>query len=371
MLFFAIRQYNPKQNLNLNIFISMKKFFFIIASFFILQTNTSFAFDFFKAQKRPYIYVVGSSTISPFMSSISEEFARVENSKNIQTATPVVESTGTHKGFKLFCGGVGYKYPDFVSASSLIRSNEILDCAENGVKEIGKIKIGYDGIVIGNAISSQKIKLTEEQIFLALAEKIIDKKSGKLIKNPYTKWHQIDSSLPEKQIVFFGPPLTSGTRDVFAELVMEKICMDEQNFVKNFPNHDERKAQCIKIRNDGVFITSGENDNFIITNLQKNPDALGIFGFNFLVANKKIIQAVAIDNILPTSETIGSKRYELSRPLFVYFKKEHLNLIPEMRDFIKEIVSSETIGHKGYLCHNGLIALSDAELKKVQEDVLY
>lgn len=350
----------------------VKKFIFTAAAIFlILQAGNSYAnWNLFKSdERRTYIYIVGSSTISPFMSAISEEFSRAQNLKNILTATPVVESTGTHNGFKLFCAGIGYQYPDFVNASSPIRPNEVEECVGNGVKEIVEIKIGYDGIVIGNSSSSKKIKLTKEQIFLALAEKIFDKKSKKLIKNPYKTWHEINSSLPKTGILFYGPPLTSGTRDVFSELVMEEVCMNKQEFVASFLNHEERKKQCAKIRDDGAFIESGENDNLTVQNLKNNPQVMGILGFNFLIKNRGLIQAIKINNVEPTVENIESKRYELSRPLFVYFKKQHLNLIPGMHEFLAEIVSPETIGRKGYLLHSGLISLSDSELLEVRKNI--
>lgn len=350
----------------------IKKFLFIAAAVLLIFpiANSQADWNFLRSQKRLHIRVVGSSTVSPLMSSVSEEFARAQNLKNVSTITPVVESTGTHDGFKLFCGGVGYQYPDFVDASSPIRLSEIAECNKNGVHGIGEIKIGYDGIVIGNAIGSKKIKLTKEQLFLALAEKIADKKSGKLIDNPYTNWNQIDDSLPKVDIVIYGPPLTSGTRDVFTELVMERVCMFTNEFITAYPDHDLRKAQCGKIRSDVAFIESGENENVLIRNLKENPNSLGIFGFNFLVANRSVIKAVAIDNVLPTKETIASKSYELSRPLFVYFKKQHIDLISGMSEFVAEIVSPETIGRNGYLLHSGLIALSDFELNEVRKNTL-
>jgi len=349
----------------------MRKFISLIFTVFFLTSQSSYAFDFdFFNKKRPYIYIVGSSTISPFTAAISEEFARTQNLNNIKTPTPVVESTGTRSGFQIFCGGVGYKYPDFINASRPIDLSEIANCNKNGIKEIVEIKLGYDGIILGNARGSKKIKLTKEQIFLALAQKVIDKKSGKLINNPYTTWNQIDSALPKTKILIYGPPSTSGTRDIFAELVMEESCMYKREFISAIGDHDLRKKQCETIRNDGVFIESGENDNLLVQNLKDNPGAIGILGFHFLVINRDSIQAVTIDNIEPTFASIESKKYELSRPLFIYFKKEHLNLVPDIREFLKEIVNSETIGQKGYLHHGGLIAMSDLELKKVQETIL-
>ncbi|OFW80953.1 MAG: hypothetical protein A2887_06620 [Alphaproteobacteria bacterium RIFCSPLOWO2_01_FULL_40_26] len=322
---------------------------------------------FFAKEPRSNIHIVGSSTISPFMATISEEFARVRSEKNIEI--PLVESTGTHAGFQSFCAGVGYEYPDFVSASQAIRENEKASCAKNKVTPI-EIKIGYDGIVIANAKGGTKFNLTKEQIFLALAEKVYDLKSQKIVKNPYYFWNEIDEKLPQEKILIYGPPTTSGTRDVFVDLVMEDVCMNNVGFIAAFENRALRKKQCHSVRNDGAFIESGENDNTMIASLKKNQRALGIVGFNFIVANKGQIRAIKIDGIMPSPKTIASKQYQLSRPLFVYFKKEHLDLISEMRDFIKEIISPETIGHKGYLTHSGLIALSDDELAEVRKRIL-
>lgn len=340
--------------------------FLILAS---AQSSAALDFNIFKSQ-RNYIYLVGSSTVSPFMAAVSEEFRRTESLANPSAITPVVESDGSSTGFHMFCGGVGLKYPDFANASRVMKESELENCNKNGVKEIAEIKIGYDGIVLANSLRSKKMQLTRDQIFLALAEKIYDVKTGKIINNPYRNWSEIDPKLPKKKITVYGPPLTSGTRDVFADIVLEEVCFIKKEFVAQYPDRDVRRKQCRKIRSDGNFIESGENDDVIVQNLKENPDALGIFGFNFLVVNKKSIQAVSIDNILPSSETISSKKYELSRPLFVYFNKDHLKLMPQMADFIKEIVSEETIGDKGYLVRSGLIALSDNELQEVRKNTL-
>lgn len=323
----------------------------------------------FKAA-RTNIHVVGSSTVSPFMTAISEEFSRNQNLKNIKTATPIVESIGTGNGFKMFCGGVGHKHPDFVNASRPIKESEVELCNSNGVKGIVEIKIGYDGIVIGNLVGEKKFKLTKEQLFLALAEKVVDRDSGKLVRNFYKTWNQIDPKLPNSKILIFGPPLTSGTRDVFADIVLEEFCINKKEFAESLPEFAARKQQCHTLRSDGKFIESGENDPLIIEHLKANPGSIGIFGFNFFLRNQKIIKAAAIDNELPNFDSIASKKYSLSRPLFVYFKKENLDSTPEMRGFIKEIISIDTIGRKGYLNNSGLISLSDGELEEVRKNIL-
>ncbi len=342
----------------------------LILAFLPLNSSFAIGWNFPLQKQRPYIHVVGSSTISPFLTAISEEFSRSQNLNNIATVTPIVESTGTSNGFKMFCGGIGAKYPDFVNASRPIRDSEMETCSHNKVKQIVEIKIGYDGIVFGNLAGNKKIKLSREDLFLALADKVSDKKNKKLVKNFYENWNEINPKLPKTKITVFGPPNSSGTRDVFADIVLEESCLGKKEFLDEFPEFSERKTQCHSLRNDEKFIESGENDRAIIEHLKTNSDAFGIFGFNFLVENQNIIQAAEIDGVTPNFSTIASKKYSLSRPLFIYFKRENLNSTPQMREFIQEIISAETIGSKGYLTRSGLISMSDAELDEVRKNIL-
>ncbi len=318
-----------------------------------------------KTKKRSHIHIVGSSTVYPFSAVIAETFGR-----DTEFRTPIVEATGTGGGFKFFCSGVGFSYPDFVNASRRIEVSEVRRCLENNIKEIVEIKIGYDGITLAKSNSGPKFQLTKTQIFLALAEKIPDKNTGQLIENPYTKWRDIDLKLPDVKIRIYGPPSTSGTRDAFSELVMEEACINMEEFVEIYPDKKIRGKKCRIIRSDGAFIEAGENDNLIIQKLRNDNSAFGIFGFNFLEENRNLIQPSLINGFSPTLDNIASAAYPISRPLFIYFKKEHLNLVPGMKEFIHEIISENTIGKDGYLLQKGLIPLSDFELKQVQNEVL-
>lgn len=344
----------------------MLRFPFFVFSFLFLSQSLSDAVAFsFKASNRNHINIVGSSTLYPFTSVIAENFSRESEFK-----TPIVESTGTGGGFKLFCAGVGINYPDFSNASRRIENSEIKKCAENGVKKIVEIKIGYDGIVLANSVSGIKYNLSKNEIFLALAAEVPNKKTGRLIANPYKKWSDIDAKLPAINITIYGPPTTSGTRDAFVELVMEKTCTEMSDFAKFYPDSKIRKKKCHVIRSDGHFIEAGENDNLIVQKLKNDVQALGIFGFSFLEENRGVIQAALIDNVTPNFDNIASGTYSVSRPLFIYFKKEHLDLIKGMQEFVAEIISKNTIGADGYLLQKGLIPLTDLELKKVRGEVM-
>ena len=319
----------------------------------------------FESPKRTHLQVVGSSTVYPFAAVIAETFGR-----DFDFKTPIIESTGTGGGFKLFCSGVGFSYPDFANASRKIEPSEIEKCAKNNIKKIGEIKIGYDGIVLANSVSGKKYELTKQQIFLALADKVPAKNGQELIANPYQKWSDIDASLPKINIAIYGPPTTSGTRDAFVELVMEDVCQNLPAFIATFPDSKVRKKKCHMIRSDEKFIEAGENDNLIVQKLKNDRDALGIFGFSFLEENHAEIQAATINKVVPSFDNIVSGSYSVSRPLFIYFKGEHLNLVSGMPEFIKEIISQNTLGNEGYLLQKGLIPLTDSELKKVQSSIL-
>lgn len=312
---------------------------------------------------RNYISIVGSSTVYPFTASIAERFGRDKKFR-----TPTVEANGTGGGFKLFCAGIGNEFPDFSNASRRIEPSEIKSCKEHNITQIGEIKIGYDGIVLANSLKGKKLNLTKKQVFLALAEKI--PQHGKLVNNPYKKWNEIDAGLPNMPIRVYGPPSSSGTRDAFVELVMEQACIDLPEFVSEFSDKKIRGKKCRIIRADGAFIEAGENDNLILQKLKNDAEALGIFGFSFLEENKNSIHAAAIEGVDPTFASIINNKYSVSRPLFIYFKKEHMNLVPGMAEFIHTVISKDTIGPDGYLVQKGLIPLSDSELKKVRNEIL-
>jgi len=311
-----------------------------------------------EAQARDEIRIVGSSTVFPFSTAVAEQFGKAGSFK-----TPVVESTGTGGGIKLFCAGVGVDHPDIANASRKIKDAELATCKENGVTEITEVKIGYDGIVLANSKAGAPLVLTVKTVFLALAKQVpVD---GKLVDNPYKSWSEIDPALPNEAIEVLGPPPTSGTRDAFVELVMDKAC-GEFAEIKALEG-DAKKAACQSIREDGAFVEAGENDNLIVQKLEANPAALGIFGFSFLDQNADKIQGSAMDGVTPTFETIADGSYEVSRPLFFYVKNAHVGVIPGIKEFVAEFVSDRATGEEGYLADKGLIPLPAGEREQVMQ----
>lgn len=311
------------------------------------------------AEARDQIRIVGSSTVFPFTTRVAEEFGRTTSFK-----TPVVESTGTGGGFKLFCEGVGADTADISNASRAVKKSEVETCAKNGVTEITEIKIGFDGIVFANSSAAPRLDVTLEQLFLALAKDVPDGKGG-VIANPYKMWSEIDPSLPAKKIEVLGPPPTSGTRDAFAELAMEGGC-NRIPALAELKKTDEakHKAVCQGIREDGAFVEAGENDVLIVRKLDANKDAFGIFGYSFLDQNRDKIQSSLINGIEDDYDNISSGKYPISRSLFIYVKKAHVGVVPGIKEFIAEYTSDKAWGPDGYLAAKGLIALPDAERAK-------
>ncbi|NQU60898.1 MAG: substrate-binding domain-containing protein, partial [Rhodospirillales bacterium] len=229
------------------------------------------------AEARDQIRIVGSSTVYPFSTTVAEQFGKTTSFK-----TPIVESTGSGGGLKLFCAGVGDKHPDITNASRRIKKSEVARCAKNGITDIIEVKVGYDGIVMANSKKSPVFNLSLKDVFLALAKDVPDG-DGKLQPNPYKTWDQVNSSLPATKIEVLGPPPTSGTRDAFVELAMEGGCKTFK-WIKAMKKKNKKayKALCPTIREDGAFIEAGENDNLIVKKLDANPKAFGIFGYSFL-----------------------------------------------------------------------------------------
>ena len=297
---------------------------------------------------RDQIRAVGSSTVYPFTTAVAEQFAR----KNASFKAPIVESTGTGAGMKLFCAGVGTQHPDIENASRQIKKSELDDCIKNGVKDIIEVQIGIDGIAMAESKAGAALALTQEDIYKALAA------------NPYgkpqtaTTWKDVNPALPAIKIQVYGPPPTSGTRDAFSELMMEKGCDANAGMKALKEAHkDKHKDVCTKVREDGAYVESGENDNLIVQKLVANPDAVGIFGYSFLEENADKVRGIALKGVVPTYDTIADYSYPGARPLYIYVKAAHLRAVPGLKEFVGEYASAWNKG--SYLTRRGLIAAPD------------
>ena len=314
---------------------------------------------------RDQIKIVGSSTVYPFATVVAERFGKSSGFK-----TPVIESTGSGGGLKLFCAGLGTQHPDITNASRRIKMKEVKKCSKNGVTDITEIKVGFDGIALANAKSGPELELSLKDIYLAIAKDVPADVNGDTVKpNPYKTWKEVNPSLPDAPIVVIGPPPTSGTRDAFNELAVERGC-------KKFPGRkalkkkDKKlyKAQCRSIREDGPYVEAGENDNLIIEKLVADPGAVGVFGYSFLDQNRDKVKASKVDGVFPEFEAISSGNYPVSRSLFFYIKNAHAAVIPGIKEYVKEFTAEKAIGPDGYLISKGLIPLPEKERAQFQEN---
>jgi phosphate transport system substrate-binding protein len=296
------------------------------------------------------IRIVGSSTVYPFTKAVAENFMKA----NAGIAV-TVESTGTGGGMKLFCAGVGSQYPDIEDASRAIKKSEYDTCVKNGAKSIIEVPVGIDGLTVIEANNGPAMNLTQADIYKALA-------ANPFGKGPNTAqtWHDVNPALPAVKIRVLGPPPTSGTRDSLADLYLTKGC-DTDPAMKELAksNEDQHKQVCTKIREDGAYVETGENDNLTVQKVASDPGTLGILGFSYLDENADKIRAVKIAGVLPTEDTIANLSYPGARKLYIYVKGEHMQAKPRLRDFVAQY--AKMWGKGGPLERAGLVPFGGAD----------
>lgn len=297
------------------------------------------------AGSRDFVRAVGSSTVYPFATAVAEKASAGGKS-------PVIESTGTGAGMKLFCAGVGASHPDMENASRRMKKSEFEDCQKNGVTDIVEIQVGLDGIAFAEAKNGPGMALTPVDVYKALAANPFGK------PNTAKLWSEINPALPAIPILVYGPPSTSGTRDALQELILAKGCdSDAATKALKETNADQHKKICTEVRDDGVYVDAGENDNLIVQKISQNPKAVGIFGFSFLEENMDKLKGVTMSGVEPTYASISDFSYPGARPLYIYVKKAHLNAIKGLSAYVAEWAKSW--GPDGYLKAKGMVIAPD------------
>ena len=307
---------------------------------------------------RDHVLAVGSSTVYPFATLAAERVGRSTEFK-----TPQIEAWGSGGGIRLFCNGIGAKEADIAFASRRMTASERARCEENGVSDLLELLLGWDGIVLATAVSVPSLELTLTDIYLALAREVPNPNDEpELVPNPYHRWSDLNATLPKLPIYVYGPPTTSGTRDVLVEQALVAGCRT-QTWLSTLEHSDPVAFRhgCRALREDGIYVSTGENDNLIVRKIVESDHAVGIFGFSYYDQNRDRLRASAIEGVEPTYDSIYDRRYPLARPLFLYVKGAHLDSIPGLFAFLEEIVSDRAAGEEGYLVERGLIPLPEAE----------
>jgi phosphate transport system substrate-binding protein len=310
------------------------------------------------AEARSQMRAVGSSTVYPFAKAVAERVARA----NPKLGTPIIESTGTGAGFKLFCAGVGERFPDISNASRRIKAKEAQQCASNGVTQITEIQVGLDGVAVATSQATGLSGLTQRDIYLALAKTPFGK------PNKSKTWKDVNAKLPALPIRVYGPPGTSGTRDALGELILTPPCEANPSMAAMKKSDEAKfKAICTGVRTDGAYVEAGENDNLIVQKLAGNPGTLGVFGYSFLEENASKLKGVAINGVVPTYQSISTFKYPGARPLYIYVKNAHARAIPAIRAFVAEFTKESAMGPKGYLLQSGLVAAPNGVRARSQQ----
>jgi phosphate transport system substrate-binding protein len=299
------------------------------------------------ADARTQMRAVGSSTVYPFAKIVAERISRA----NPRLGTPIIESTGTGAGMKLFCAGVGERFPDVENASRRMKASEAKLCASNGVSQVTEIQVGIDGISFATAKNSPLQNLTQRDLYLALAKTPFGR------PNRAKTWHDVNGSLPNIPIRVYGPPPTSGTRDALGELILTPPCEANASMAALKKSDENKfKAICTGLREDGGYIEAGENDNLIVQKVEANAGTIGIFGYSYLEENADRLRGINVNGVAPTYATISAFKYPGARPLYIYIKNAHAGAIPAVRAYAAEFTKESAFGPSGYLLRAGLIS---------------
>ena len=310
---------------------------------------------------RDQIQIAGSSTVLPYASIIAEAFG-----ENTDFPTPVVESGGSSAGLKRFCQGIGVEHTDVANSSRKIREKEIKVCAQNGVTEIIEVRIGYDGIVFASQINGPAYTaFTPADIFNALAPKVMI--DGELVDNPYSNWSDFNAELPNSEILVFIPGTKHGTREVFEEKVILEGCEAvgaKDAYMAGGMDKKEAKNVCLEVRADGRSVDIDGDYTETLASIDANQSAIGVFGLAFYENNTDKLKVATMSDVAPSTETISTGEYPVSRPLFFYVKKAHIGVVPGLKEYAQFFISDELAGPDGPLAQYGLV--SDPMLNATQ-----
>ena len=320
----------------------------LVAAAVVAITATSVA-------ARDQVHIAGSSTVLPYASIVAEAFG-----ENFDAPTPIVEGGGSGAGRKRMCEGVGLNTIDIANSSSLMKAEQWETCQAK-VGEIAEVRIGYDGITFSMRHENAGFEnLTPAQIYLALSDKSTAK-----------TWADVDPSLPDVAIKAFIPGTKHGTREVFEKKVMLEGCkaVGTYDYLRNEKGLDKKPAQkeCFKVRTDGASVDIDGDYTETLASLDANVNGVGVFGLSFLLNNTDKLYAARVNGVMPSTESIASGEYPVSRPLQFYVKKAHISQVPGMKEYIEFFVSDEIAGPDGPLAEYGLV--SDPELAATQDMV--
>jgi phosphate transport system substrate-binding protein len=310
------------------------------------------------AVARDHIWIVGSGTAHPFTTAVAKRVAKAAGGP-----APIVEHTGTALAFAYLCAGTGPGHPNAASVTRRMKKGEFDTCQKNGVTKIVEVPIGLDILVVAQSNAGPPMRLTLGQMFLALGRDIPDG-DGAFVANPHHKWSEIDRSLPDVRIDVRVLPETSGTREALQELFLLKGAQGIPELARLMAQDSSLRNRARTMRNDHPFVMVHQDQSVIARELVRNPNAVGVFGYRFLQANKATLRGVMIEGAEPTEENAYAGRYRGTRRLYVYVRKSEIDAVPGLDRLAAEFTSSAALGPGGYLLGLGFVPLPIEELIK-------
>ncbi|MCO5194984.1 MAG: PstS family phosphate ABC transporter substrate-binding protein [Anaerolineae bacterium] len=252
------------------------------------------------------IIEAGSSTVFPLAEAIAERFIDEGYSGNI-----TIDSIGSGAGFSRFCEA---GETDIANASRPIRDSEVESCQAIDRDPI-EFRVGTDALAV--VVSSDNdfvddVTFAELQAIFSTAE----------------NWSDVRSEWPDEPIQLYIPGTDSGTFDYFVEEVFEE---DPEPMLSADPQ-------------------MSEDDNVLVQGVSASPYAIGFFGYAYYQENQDILQALSIEGVEPSAESVDSNTYPLARPLFIYSDCSVMNDKPQVNDYINYFLTNvnEVINEVGY-----------------------
>lgn len=255
----------------------------------------------------PPIRIVGSSTVFPFMALLAEHAAQ----SNSTDTVPIVEATGTGAGLRLLCSPSNNEYL-IAAASRPISKAEKKLCQKNFQTDVYQYVLGLDGLVLIAPENLPTFSVSRQDLYKALAAYVPSLENPKkFVKNFYKNWCEINKDLPRLPIRVYGPPSNAGLFEALIHLVFSSQCTPKKNH-----------QFCKDIRRDGTYVEMPENSTLMLEKLSQDPGAIGLASYRLFDQNRNRFQALAIEGIAPTPQTIRSKTYPLARELYIYTRHD-------------------------------------------------
>lgn len=305
------------------------------------------------------MYFIGSTLMADYIKAIAERL-----NKNAQLPSPIMINKGSTRGISAFCAGVGLDTPDVVAVSRQIRSAELEECSANGVTDVIGIQIGYEATVLVSKPNDGEYALDLKDFYRAIAAEL-PRDYNDFIPNENVRWREINADLPDTEIRFVIPAPGLGGRAFLEDRMLETACRDISE-IKTIFGADDRVKQCIGMRSDGRITEADVPYDKNAANIMNSAPlgTLAVLPMRFAVMNPQSFKLQPLDGVFPTQESISSRQYKLTRPLYFFIKKAHIKdywgngLVAGLREFITEITRETTMGPEGYLIELGVQPLA-------------